>query len=86
MGAAGACGDTVICNNTHILFVCLLHCEIMYVLYCIVFYFVLEIITEWYWTRPESSYSKQYKNYSKSKQTRKFDIITYMYRTTQGPD
>ena len=46
-------------------------------------YFVLEIITEWYWTRPKS---KQYKNYSKSKQTRKSDIITYMYRTTQGPD
>jgi hypothetical protein len=37
------------------------------VLYCIVLYFILEIITEWYWTYPESSYSKQYKNYSKSK-------------------
>jgi uncharacterized Fe-S cluster-containing radical SAM superfamily protein len=54
--------------------------------YCIVLYFVLEIITEWYWTRPESSYSKQYKNYSKSKQTHKSNIITYMYRSTQDTD
>jgi hypothetical protein len=34
----------------------------------------------------ESSYSKQYKNYSKSKHTRKSDIITYMYKTTQDTD
>jgi hypothetical protein len=52
-------------------------------LYCIALYFILEIITEWYWTHSESSYSKQYKYYSKSKQRCKFDIITYMYRTTQ---
>ena len=51
-----------------------------------VLYFVLEIITEWYWTRPEGSYSKQYNNYSTSKQTCTSDIITYMYRTSQDTD
>jgi hypothetical protein len=62
----------VIVGNVYVLFI---------VLYC-----VLEIITEWYWTHPESSYSKQYNNYSKNKQTCKCDIITYIYRTTQDTD